>query len=77
MPPHVVEIVSDGDFYDTGSEVGRDRSDIVSAEWFGPIQPPRDNRQITELFHNRLTSRGKQVLADAALEHLEEQENDK
>jgi hypothetical protein len=34
-------------------------------------------KNLTELFHSRLTNRGKQTLAHQAIEHLEAQENEK
>jgi hypothetical protein len=37
--PHIVEVDKDLDFYLTGSEVPRNRKDLVSAEWQGPIEP--------------------------------------
>lgn len=58
-------------FWECGSDVLRDKGDIISAEWLGPIQPPDDKASsLTELFHRSLTSRGKQVLASQAIDDL-------
>ena len=46
-----------------------------------PILPPAEPQQpkaanLTELFHNSLTNRGKQVLANQAVEDLERQDSE-
>lgn len=38
--PFIVDVTEELTFYPSGSETERDKSDIISAEWYGPIQPP-------------------------------------
>jgi hypothetical protein len=40
MAPTVVEVDTDGDFYHIGSEETQFKHRVISAEWYGPIQPP-------------------------------------
>lgn len=38
--PTIVEVTPDLEYYWTGSEVSFERTDLISAEWYGPIKPP-------------------------------------
>ena len=53
---------------------GRDRKGIFTQATISAQQEP-PNQQLTELFHNSLTNRGKQVLAQRAIEDLEAQQS--
>jgi len=77
--PIIVYLNSLLDFYECSIGVTFSKPDILSAEWFGPITPPENNKPtaLTQLFHNRLTNRGKQTLTNQAIEDLEAQENEK
>lgn len=38
--PNIVEVMPRLSVYATGADMEIDKSDLLSAEWFGPIEPP-------------------------------------
>jgi hypothetical protein len=48
LGPDIVQVWPDLDFDRIGDDRGYNKRNIISAEWYGPIEPPTEDTQPTE-----------------------------